>query len=212
MESAEWKSKMPLLKKVSHKQSLVILRIQRESGYYVQNIVGIMTMLSILGFTIFALGDDSLADRINTVLTLLLTAVAFKFAVADSMPKVGYSTLMDIYFIKNMMCLFLMAIFSVIWDLFRGVCDPSLLELSSILSLNRLLGTLALIIYLLANAKWALLASKSTQGMKAYDTSSSSSWYGSRFSNPLFLVKSDAEKNPLLLVKKERATKSNETR
>jgi len=48
----------------------------------------LVAMVSIHRFTAFALPEDNLADRINIVLTLLLTVVAFKFVVADSIPKV----------------------------------------------------------------------------------------------------------------------------
>ena len=45
-------------------------------------------MLSILAFIAFALPADALGERVNLVLTLLLTCVAFKFAIADVIPKV----------------------------------------------------------------------------------------------------------------------------
>ena len=59
--------------------------------------------LSILSLTV---GTDDLNDRINVILTLLLTAVAFKFVIADAIPKVGYSTLIDDFVLYNMAFLF----------------------------------------------------------------------------------------------------------
>lgn len=48
----------------------------------------VLLILSFLAFVVFALPDDALGERVNLVLTLLLTAVAFKFAIADVIPKV----------------------------------------------------------------------------------------------------------------------------
>ena len=44
--------------------------------------------------------------QVNTILVLLLTIVAFKFAITDSLPKVGYNTLMDMFFLLNMSYMF----------------------------------------------------------------------------------------------------------
>jgi len=105
---AEWVAHEPKVERGSppHKASLVRLQVARRPQYYVNNIVGIITMLSLLGFLVFFLPVGDLADRINLILTLLLTAVAFKFVVAESIPRLGYQTHIDSFVLYNMIFLF----------------------------------------------------------------------------------------------------------
>jgi len=104
----EWVAHEPTVERGSppHKASLVRLQVARRPQYYVNNIVGIITMLSLLGFLAFFLPVGDLGDRINLILTLLLTAVAFKFVVAESIPRLGYQTHIDSFVLYNMFFLF----------------------------------------------------------------------------------------------------------
>ena len=43
-------------------------------------------------------------------ITLILTAVAFKFAIADSLPKVSYFTVLDKYMLCSFIFLYLIAV------------------------------------------------------------------------------------------------------
>ena len=58
----------------------------------------------------FALPVDDLADRSSIVLTLLLTAVAFKLVISDSIPKVSYFTVMDFYMNGMFILLFIISV------------------------------------------------------------------------------------------------------
>jgi hypothetical protein len=60
-----------------------------------------MTLLS------FSILPDDIAGRLGFNMTILLTAVAFKFVIADSMPKVAYFTFLDQYILLNYCLLFL---------------------------------------------------------------------------------------------------------
>ena len=73
----------PLLKAGSpaHKCSSVIFLAKRRPQYYLQNIVLMMFALSMLGLLAFVMEVDALGDRVSVVLTLILTAVAFKFVI-----------------------------------------------------------------------------------------------------------------------------------
>ena len=93
LQLAEWAVHEPMVERsgqsiIVHKASTVTLRVSRLPLYYLYNIVGVMLMLSVLGFTAFSLPRRDLSDRLNIVLTLLLTTVAFKFVVTDMIPKV----------------------------------------------------------------------------------------------------------------------------
>ena len=67
----------------------------RKSTFYVHNIVGMMVLLSCLGFIVYCFDFNEIDTRIQTVLTILLTAVTFKFAVGESIPKVPFHTYID---------------------------------------------------------------------------------------------------------------------
>jgi hypothetical protein len=43
------------------------------------------------------IGSEELADKLTIILTMLLTAVAFQFAVSQGLPDKPYSTLIDLY-------------------------------------------------------------------------------------------------------------------
>ena len=66
-----------------------------------------MGVICILGFTAFAHDSHDFGARSGIVLTLLLTAVAFKMSVADTLPKVSYMTKMDMFFNLNALLLVL---------------------------------------------------------------------------------------------------------
>lgn len=93
----EWLIDPPTVErhKVKVRNTKVVLHISRKSTYYITNIIVIMLGLVGLCFSAFAVPVDDLADRMSIILTLLLTAVAFKFVIADSLPKLGFNTFLD---------------------------------------------------------------------------------------------------------------------
>merc|ERR1712087_506041 len=60
-----------------------------------------MMCISVLALTAFSLGADDLGDRLNLLITLILTAVAFSYVVFDSLPNVPYLTYMDKYILGS---------------------------------------------------------------------------------------------------------------
>lgn len=72
----------------------------RRPAFYLSNVVMPMTLLTLLGPLSNAVeADGSLmgtGDRLSVSLTLLLTAVAYKFIVATSLPQVSYLTALDV--------------------------------------------------------------------------------------------------------------------
>ncbi len=68
-----------------------------------------MACISLLGLTSFALTEDDLGDRLNLLITLILTAVAFGVIVTASLPNVPYLTYLDKYILcQYMFLVFLM--------------------------------------------------------------------------------------------------------
>jgi len=63
-----------------------------------------------LAFSVYSLDHVFLADRLNTVLTMVLTAVAFKWVVTSMLPKVSYQTFLDRYVLWSFFVLSLIAL------------------------------------------------------------------------------------------------------
>eukprot|EP00600_Ochromonadales_sp_CCMP1393_P010039 CAMPEP_0174955976 /NCGR_PEP_ID=MMETSP0004_2-20121128/1277_1 /TAXON_ID=420556 /ORGANISM="Ochromonas sp., Strain CCMP1393" /LENGTH=323 /DNA_ID=CAMNT_0016203957 /DNA_START=33 /DNA_END=1001 /DNA_ORIENTATION=- len=68
----------------------------RRHGYFTRNIIVMMGSMCTLCLGAFGIHREHFADRCSVVLTLLLTAIAFKFVVADSLPKIPYLTVLDV--------------------------------------------------------------------------------------------------------------------
>lgn len=122
LQLAEWGVHEPSVERsgqsvIAHKASTVTLRVSRLPLFYLYNVVGVMLMLSLLGFSAFSLPRGDLSDRLNIVLTLLLTTIAFKFVVSDTIPKVGYNTHLDVFILLNMAFLFSIACVCVAQDM-----------------------------------------------------------------------------------------------
>lgn len=81
----------------------------RQYSFYIYNVALIMCFITILTFSSFAVKADSVGDRIQITLTLLLTSVAFKYYVQQFVPTVSYLTLMDKYVLTCMVFQFFMA-------------------------------------------------------------------------------------------------------
>lgn len=73
--------------------------LERKTGYYTSNVILPMTIITLLSPLSCTVDEDGAsmgtADRLSVTLTLLLTAVAYKFVVASSLPTVSYITLLD---------------------------------------------------------------------------------------------------------------------
>ena len=86
------------------------LHVMRQYGFYIYNVAIIMCLITALTFSAFSVKVDSVGDRIQITLTLLLTSVAFKYYVQQFVPTVSYLTLMDKYLLCCMVFQFAMAI------------------------------------------------------------------------------------------------------
>lgn len=73
----------------------------RNEGFYISNVIIPIAVLTVMSPLSCAVNEDSssieTADRLGITLTLVLTAVAYKFVVASSLPTVSYLTLLDQY-------------------------------------------------------------------------------------------------------------------
>ena len=119
LEQQEWTIRSPKVMRgsPSHRTSYVHLTISRKSSYYTTNIFAIVVMIAFMSFFCFLVPVEEIANRVNIVITLILTTVAFKFSISNSVPKVGYSTHLDTYLFCSMFHLFFVATISAICNL-----------------------------------------------------------------------------------------------
>ena len=62
----------------------------KKSSFFLINVILIVFMITTLFFPAFAVDSSAVADRLSVCLTLLLTAVAFKFVVSGSLQPMPY--------------------------------------------------------------------------------------------------------------------------
>ena len=74
-------------------------------------------LLTLMSLSVFAVPTGDVADRLSVILTLVLTSVAFKFVMAQSLPKIPYNTALDWYVLVS----FLILSFVVIENSFAAV-------------------------------------------------------------------------------------------
>ena len=81
-------------------------QVLRKYRYFTINVMAATGGISSLAFTAFAIRPanriSTTVGRLQIVAAYLLTTVAFKFVIADSLPKVSYMTVLDKYFMWTM--------------------------------------------------------------------------------------------------------------
>ena len=78
---------------------------RRRPGYYVWNVFFPTLLLTLMAAAIFSVPASDAAGRLGLILTLVLTSVAFKFVVAQSLPKIPYNTCLDWYVLGSFVVL-----------------------------------------------------------------------------------------------------------
>ena len=114
LEITEWALCEPIVEKVNKEQTKVRLQVKRKFYFFMVNVVSVLVGVTLLSGLSFTCGVDDNGDRLSIVLTLLLTSVAFKFVVAELMPKVSYLTRLDTLVLGSMAALFSNSILVVI--------------------------------------------------------------------------------------------------
>ena len=162
------------------------------------NIVGIVAMLTSLSLVVYAVSDGGLAERAGLILTLLLTTVAFKFVIADTIPNISYSTQLDVYMFINMLYLFLTTIICTAVSLLDKFFPSSMAVVDNEEGLKTSRWNMggfisSLVIYILLNALWIYRVTnrKSEEGIvgppRPVKLVPGKNWYCFMFSNPSFL-------------------------
>ena len=98
--------------------------VVRDSVSVMWNMCFSLFVIDVMVFAAHGIPMEDLADRLSVNLTLLLTAMAFKWVLSDTLPPVPYLTTMEIYVIATFACLWLQGIaFWFLADLYNYRCD-----------------------------------------------------------------------------------------
>ena len=76
----------------------VTFAVQRKPTFYLTSFCSIIFFIVAANASVVAVPTEDIGARISLSITLLLTLVAFKFVLMQGVPKVGYLTYMDKYF------------------------------------------------------------------------------------------------------------------
>jgi len=71
------------------------ITVSRKAHFVLWNVMFIMILVGFFSFSAFALDPSNLGERQSTVLTLVLTTVAFKYVTINMLPEIPYLTMID---------------------------------------------------------------------------------------------------------------------
>ncbi|XP_038057953.1 gamma-aminobutyric acid receptor subunit beta-like [Patiria miniata] len=148
----------------SHRQYplyYLTMHVRRKSGFYLWNVGLILMLILLLCFTCFAVSPEEPADRLSVTVTLLLTAVAFKYVVSQSLPTISYLTLLD----KYVLCGLILQCLIVSQNAMASLFDTESLPLFDILSICVLAALVCLvqIVFMLASVIKSMRVSNKLQ-------------------------------------------------
>jgi hypothetical protein len=75
--------------------------VRRDPGYFVRNFIVVIFVLTTSGFAAFMCPPSDFGGRSGIILTVLLSAVAFKYGGDELIPLVPYPTILDSYVLFN---------------------------------------------------------------------------------------------------------------
>ena len=100
--------------RVPFSRAVIGLHVSREWGFYVYKLWIPLFLIVALSWSVFWMQGESLANRIRMAATAFLTVVAYQFAIAGSLPKVAYLTIMDRLMIASFVLIALTALESMV--------------------------------------------------------------------------------------------------
>lgn len=74
----------------------------RRAGFFVWNVIVIMTLICATSFATFAVSRKLPQNRLQLSITLMLTAVTFRLTTNANLPKISYHTRLDKFILANM--------------------------------------------------------------------------------------------------------------
>jgi heme/copper-type cytochrome/quinol oxidase subunit 4 len=184
LQFTEWILHTPLVKPASVPfVAHAVLQIERRPQYYINNVVGMMSLLGTLGLTGFIIDPaKEQGNRSVLVVTLMLTAIAFKFTINDELPAVPYMTHMDKYIFAMIVNIGLV----VFLDLFPSFKEE---EPEEMFDLNLTLGLFCAACLVFTTGLWFLKAHfiRTSRFMSKAIEVTKKNWYSFVFNEVNFL-------------------------
>ncbi|XP_076087790.1 cys-loop ligand-gated ion channel-like isoform X2 [Mytilus galloprovincialis] len=124
-------------------------RAARRPGYFVWNIFMVTFLICTLSFATFSVEKEKPENRLQLSFTLILTAVAFKSVVNNSLPRISYLTYMDKYLLAAMIMLTVVccwhAIVTTLPDASRDIVEIYVLSILAVIYFIYNIGFLIMI-------------------------------------------------------------------
>ncbi|XP_076465747.1 cys-loop ligand-gated ion channel-like [Babylonia areolata] len=110
---------------VQHKFPMITVRTYaiRRAGFFVWNVLAIMVLICSLSLCTFSVDRKLPQNRLQLSFTLVLTGIAFKFVVGQSLPKISYLTVLDKYILGSMVLMHVVSVWHAIITRFKNHPD-----------------------------------------------------------------------------------------
>jgi hypothetical protein len=118
----------------------IVLMVQRFHSWYVWNVFFFLAMIVLMSFGLHFLEADDIGTRVETCAGLVLSQIALKFVVAESVPRIRYLTLFDEYNIA--IFLFLLAVYCEAFAL--HLIEPDDMDARTVLNMEFFIGGLVM--------------------------------------------------------------------
>ncbi len=84
----------------------VSIHAKRESNYFITTIIIPLVMIVMMSWAVFWIDPKQSGTQMSVAMTTMLTLIAFRFAVAASLPNISYLTRMDIVILSSTILVF----------------------------------------------------------------------------------------------------------
>ena len=82
------------------------LKVERKHGYHMVNIILPLMMIICMSWVVFWINPKNANPRVSVSVTVMLTLIAYRFAVGASLPKIAYLTRMDWFILGSSILVF----------------------------------------------------------------------------------------------------------
>ncbi len=76
---------------------LVHVGVSRNWGYYVLKVIVPLCLIVVMSWAVFWIDPTEIESNVTVSVTAVLTIIAYRFAIAESLPKISYITRMDAF-------------------------------------------------------------------------------------------------------------------
>jgi len=88
-------------KKISPPRLIAIVYSARKPGFYLINAFFLIFLITLISITVFSIDHQSPQFRLQSMFTILLSAISLKWSILKRLPSISYLTLLDLYQIAS---------------------------------------------------------------------------------------------------------------